>query len=208
VISEFRAEPNTIERGRFTTLRWSIQGATEASIEPVIGAVQTAGTRQAYPTADMTDTLRAKGPGGTVVARVAVWVTVPSPAPAAPPRKTLTDRLVREVLDAHFDFDKSNLRKDAREILTMDASVLKGLLRDFPKASIVIEGHCAERGSAEYNIALGDRRARVSKEFLIEMGVPADRLKIVSYGRERPQCVESTQVCWQNNRRAHFTSGQ
>jgi peptidoglycan-associated lipoprotein len=137
-----------------------------------------------------------------------VWVTVPSPAPAAPPRKTLTDRLVREVLDAHFDFDKSNLRKNAREILTMDAAMLKGLLRDFPKASIVIEGHCAERGSAEYNIALGDRRARVSKEFLIEMGVPADRLKIVSYGRERPQCVESTQVCWQKNRRAHFTSGQ
>ena len=71
-----------------------------------------------------------------------------------------------------------------------------------------MEGHCDERGSAEYNIGLGDRRSSSAKEFLVSLGVPADRLKTISYGKERPQCTESSESCWQKNRRAHFSPGQ
>ncbi len=71
----------------------------------------------------------------------------------------------------------------------------------------MIEGHCDERGSAEYNLALGDRRANSAKEFLQELGVPADRLSVISYGKERPQCTEHNEECWQKNRRVHFTAG-
>jgi peptidoglycan-associated lipoprotein len=73
---------------------------------------------------------------------------------------------------------------------------------------IVIEGHCDERGSAEYNLGLGDRRSTNAKEFLVQLGIPADRVKLVSYGKERPQCTESQEECWQKNRRVHFASGQ
>jgi peptidoglycan-associated lipoprotein len=206
VISEFRADPAAIERGQFTTLRWSTQGATEALIDPSIGTVPTTGARQIQPDAGVTYTLRARGPGGATTAQATVSVAVPPPAPPPPPRKTLTDRLALHVVDAHFDFNRSDLRSDARDVLTMNAAVLKGILKDFPDAAVVIEGHCDERGSAEYNLALGDRRARESMDFLVELGVPRDRLRIISYGKERPQCAVSTEACWQSNRRAHFAS--
>jgi peptidoglycan-associated lipoprotein len=118
------------------------------------------------------------------------------------------ERISSELQDAYFDYDKSDVRGDARDALTRDASALKAILADFPNATITLEGHCDERGSAEYNIGLGDRRASSAKEFLVSLGVPADRLKTVSYGKERPQCTESTESCWQKNRRAHFSQGQ
>ena len=93
--------------------------------------------------------------------------------------------------------------------LTQDATAVKAILADFPNASIVIEGHCDERGSAEYNLGLGDRRASSAKEFLlVQLGVPADRLKTISYGKERPLCTDSNEYCWQRNRRVHFSAGQ
>ena len=113
-----------------------------------------------------------------------------------------------EVQDAFFDYDKSDIREDARAALTRSADALKAILADFAGQSIGIEGHCDERGSAEYNLGLGDRRATAAKEFLTQLGVPADRLRTVSYGKERPQCTESTEDCWQKNRRAHFSAGQ
>ena len=88
--------------------------------------------------------------------------------------------------DAFFDYDKSDIRADARDALTQDAAALKSILADFPNATIVVEGHCDERGSAEYNLGLGDRRASSAKDFLVQLGVPADRLKTISYGKERP----------------------
>ena len=103
---------------------------------------------------------------------------------------TIDQRLSSDVQDAYFDYDKSDIRDDARETLTKDAAALKSILADFPNASIVVEGHCDERGSAEYNLGLGDRRATSAKEFLVQLGVPADRLKTISYGKERPQCTE------------------
>jgi peptidoglycan-associated lipoprotein len=116
--------------------------------------------------------------------------------------------MTAEVQDAFFDYDKSDIRADARDALTRDATALKGILADFPTAAIVIEGHCDERGSAEYNVGLGDRRAGAAKDFLVQLGIPADKLKTISYGKEMPQCTESNEACWQKNRRAHFTPGQ
>jgi peptidoglycan-associated lipoprotein len=112
------------------------------------------------------------------------------------------------LVDAYFDFDKSNIRKDAREILMMDARALDAILKEFPEGTIVIEGHCDERGSAEYNLGLGDRRATATREFLQQLGVPASRLNVVSFGKERPQCTEAGEDCWQKNRRTHFSAGQ
>jgi peptidoglycan-associated lipoprotein len=120
----------------------------------------------------------------------------------------MEQRLSSDVQDAFFDYDKSDVRSDARDVLTKNAAALKGILADFPNATIVVEGHCDERGSAEYNLGLGDRRAQSAKDFLVQLGVPADRLKTISYGKERPQCTEANESCWQRNRRAHFSAGQ
>jgi len=116
--------------------------------------------------------------------------------------------LSTDVQDAYFDYDKSDIREDARAALTRNATALKTLLSDYAGQSVLIEGHCDERGSAEDNLGLGDRRGSSAREFLVQLGVPADRLKTVSYGKERPQCTESTEDCWQKNRRVHFVSGE
>jgi peptidoglycan-associated lipoprotein len=113
-----------------------------------------------------------------------------------------------EVTDVFFDYDKSDIREDARGALTRNADAIKAILADFPSDSLTVEGHCDERGSAEYNLGLGDRRATAVKEFLMQLGVPSDRLRTISYGKERPQCTESNEDCWQRNRRAHFAAGQ
>jgi peptidoglycan-associated lipoprotein len=113
-----------------------------------------------------------------------------------------------DVQDGFFDYDKSDIRADARDALTRDVNALKAILNDFPSATIMIEGHCDERGSAEYNLGLGDRRASSAKEFLVQLGLPGDRLKTISYGKERPQCTEADEACYQKNRRVHFSPGQ
>jgi peptidoglycan-associated lipoprotein len=209
VIAQFTAEPDSIERGQSSTLRWSVSDATSVTIEPGLGAVQTNGSRQVFPSNTTTYTLTAVGTR-TVKATATVNVTVPPPAPTAPPadKKPFTTRLETEITDAYFDYDSSDIREDARNALTRDADALKAILRDFPNNSLVLEGHCDERGSAEYNLGLGDRRATAAKEFLIQLGIPADRLKTISYGKERPQCADSNEACWQKNRRAHFAAGQ
>jgi peptidoglycan-associated lipoprotein len=120
----------------------------------------------------------------------------------------MEQRLSSDVQDAFFDYDKSDIRGDARDALTRDAGALKAILADFPSAVIMVEGHCDDRGSAEYNLGLGDRRASSAKEFLVSLGVPADRLRSISYGKERPQCTEADEACYQKNRRAHFAPGQ
>ncbi len=159
-----------------------------------------------------TYTLTANGPGGPATANATVTVTGPA-APPPPPapranRGTLESRVLSDLRDALFDYDSNNVRDDARAALTADADALKRILTDFPNATIVVEGHCDERGSAEYNLGLGDRRATAARDFLTQLGVPADRLKTISYGKERPVCTESDESCWQRNRRAHFSVGQ
>jgi len=212
-VAQFTAEPTSIQRGQSSTLRWEVTGnVTSVSIDQTIGTVQNTGNRRVFPSDSTTYTLTATGPGGNTTASATVSVTSPPPPPPPPPPPavtvTLEQRVGSDVQDAYFDYDKSDIRADAREVLTRDANALKSILNDFPNASIVVEGHCDERGSAEYNLGLGDRRATAAKDFLVGLGVPGDRLKTISYGKERPQCTESNESCWQRNRRAHFAPGQ
>lgn len=206
---QFTAEPSTIERGQSATLRWSVSDATDVTISPAVGTVSARGDRQVSPTDTTTYTLSAKGPGGTESATATVTVTVPPPPPPAPEaKKSLQELLSTEVQDAYYDYDKSDIREDARATLTKDADALKRIFAELPDANVVLEGHCDERGSAEYNLGLGDRRAAAAKEFLVQLGVPADKVKTISYGKERPQCTESNEDCYQKNRRAHFSAAQ
>lgn len=102
--------------------------------------------------------------------------------------------------DIHFDFDRSVVRPGDRKIL--DASV--AYLRANPDLLVLIEGHCDERGTNEYNLALGERRAKAAMSYLVARGIAADRLTVMSYGEERPVCAEKTAACWARNRRDHF----
>jgi peptidoglycan-associated lipoprotein len=102
--------------------------------------------------------------------------------------------------DVYFDFDRYDLRADSREILKANSAWLKAN----PSAQVQIEGHCDERGTTEYNVALGSRRAESVKDYLVTLGTPTDRLSTISYGEEVPVCRERTEECWQKNRRARF----
>ena len=102
--------------------------------------------------------------------------------------------------NAYFDYDRADLREDARSVLAADA----GWLKRFPSTRVLVEGHCDERGTSEYNLALGDRRASAVREYLASLGIEASRVKTVSYGRERPFCAQETESCWQENRQGHL----
>jgi len=108
------------------------------------------------------------------------------------------------LVDAYFDFDRHDLRIDTKATLTSDAFILKSIVSEAPNTGLWIEGHCDERGSAEYNLALGAMRAEAAKAFLVELGFPGALLRTTSYGKERPQCTAETEECWQRNRRAHL----
>jgi peptidoglycan-associated lipoprotein len=136
----------------------------------------------------------------------------PAPPPSAPAPRALTedeifaqktaDQLNREgvLADVFFDLDASTIRTEGRAALTANANYLKR----WTSVRFNIEGHCDERGTAEYNLGLGDRRANAVKAYLVELGVPADRITVVSKGKETPFCSEHNEACWQQNRRGHF----
>ena len=196
--------------GQPSSLRWSITDATNVSIEG-IGPVSPNGRRAVYPTQTTTYTLTASGPGGNTTADATV--TVSSPPPPAPVQNTnnqmtVADILNKQVQDIHFDYDKSDIRAEDQAILQQDAAALKQIFSMDPNFIVQIEGNCDERGSAEYNLALGDQRAASAKQALIGMGVPADKLKTISYGKERPICTDATEDCYGRNRRDHFAAGQ
>lgn len=211
-ISRFDAEPSTIERGQSATLSWAVSGeATDITITPGVGTVAASGSRAVYPSNTQTYTLTATGPGGTDTRTVSVNVQAPAPPPPPPapkPQVSISEMLASQVQDIYFDYDRSDIREDARATLTRNADALKNIMSEFPNAAIIVEGHADERGSAEYNMGLSDRRATAVREFLGQLGVSGDRLRVVSYGKERPQCTESNEDCWQRNRRAHFSAGQ
>jgi len=207
VISAFTASPASIQRGQSATLRWSVENATNVTIQPSVGTVQPGGSRQVYPSSTTRYTLTAKGPGGTAEDTASISVTLPAPTAAAvPAKRSLEEMLSLRTKDAFFDYDKSSLRPDARAALSGDAGALKEIFKDFTTAKITVEGHCDERGSAEYNLALGDRRSTEARNYLVEFGVPAAQLTTISYGKERPQCTEHNEECWQKNRRAHLSA--
>lgn len=211
-IDTFAAEPASIERGQSSTLRWSVANATNMSIDQGVGTVQADGTRQVSPGNSTTYTLTASGAGGTDRRSVTVSVNAPPPPPPPPAKPTVTissaDMLSREAQDIFFDYDKSDLRADAQRAAMGNAELLKRIFAQDPNFTVIIEGHCDERGSAEYNLGLGDRRATSLKEYYTQQGLPADRIRTISYGKERPQCTDANEACYQRNRRDHMAPGQ
>jgi peptidoglycan-associated lipoprotein len=132
----------------------------------------------------------------------------PAPRPAMPPaetRKRIDDLLAR-IEDAYFDYDKATLRPDAMDALKKDSSELRDILKDWPEYKITIEGHCDERGSAEYNMALGQKRAEAARGYLTGIGIPADQFNVVSYGNERASKECKDDGCWQKDRKVHFVA--
>jgi peptidoglycan-associated lipoprotein len=137
-------------------------------------------------------------PPAPVVAAPAPPAPAPAPAPALP--RPAEFREVAALKPIYFDFDKSDIRPDAARILDGNIDWMKSN----PDAAILIEGHCDERGTNEYNIALGDRRARATLKYLTARGVAAGRITTISYGEERPACTAHDEACWAKNRRAQF----
>ncbi len=123
----------------------------------------------------------------------------PTPPPPPPPPAPTPKITASNFSDAFYDFDSYALRADAQAALDKDAKVL----RDNPDVSITIEGHCDERGTVEYNLALGEKRANAARDYLVNAGVPTARIQTVSYGKERPFAEGHDEAAWAQNRRAH-----
>ncbi len=180
------AEPGTIEKGACATLTWTSSGATGATIDQGIGDVGTSGDRQVCPPDTITYQITVTGAGGTATSSATVNV---SPMAGMPMLENI-----------HFDFDKSFIRNDAKPVLEKVAAHMK----ENPGAKLLIEGHCDERGTSEYNIALGQRRADSTRKYLTNLGVDAGRLSTISYGEEKPADPGHNEAAWAKNRRAVF----
>ena len=149
-------------------------------------------------------TPRSPAPTPQPVQRAADNPRQPTSMPPAV-RQQLNEYLAR-MEDALFDYDKATIRTDARTALADDVKVIRDILAAYPAQKLLIEGNADERGSEEYNMALGDKRARAAEDFLASMGIPNAQLTIVSFGKDRPVCTNNDEACWQKNRRAHVTA--
>ena len=199
-----QAAPTFIQQGESTTLTWSSTNATAVTLTPG-DAVSPEGSSKVSPTESTTYSITATGPGGR--AEASARVTVSAAAPVAPPPQptaSMDEQFRTSVADAYFDYNKADIRADARDALAKTAQFLRGS----PQIKVNIEGHCDERGSTEYNLGLGETRAQAVRQFLISLGVAAERINTVSMGKEKPFCTESTEECWQQNRRGHFVQAR
>jgi peptidoglycan-associated lipoprotein len=169
-----------------------------------IGRVGPSGSQLVTPSTSTTYRLTAKGAGGTQEATARVTVTSPPPPTAFTPSATEQELFARSVKDIYFNYDSYELRASDQPTLQADAAFLKS----HSNIRFTMEGHCDERGSVEYNLALGENRANSVKQALVKLGVPASSIKTISYGKEKPICTEHNEACWQQNRRAHFAYGQ
>jgi peptidoglycan-associated lipoprotein len=193
------ANPNTINPGQSTTLTWQTTNANDVSIDG-IGPVDASGSRQVSPADSTTYHLVAKGAGGTQDATARVTVNTPPPPPPPTASATEEELFAQNVHDIYFDYDKADIRADQQSSVRSDAQ----FMQQHAGIHITVEGHCDERGSTEYNLALGTSRADAVKSALVQAGIGADRIKTYSYGKEKPFCNESNEACWQQNRRGHF----
>jgi peptidoglycan-associated lipoprotein len=193
--------PDAVEKGQSATLTWKSANATGVTIDNGVGTVESSGSRSVRPSVSTTYSAKASGPGGTAVAEARVTVT--APIAVTPPQTPVIDDarfFETNIKDAFFDYDQYTIRDDAKAALTADARALN----QRPSIRVTIQGHCDERGSEKYNLALGDRRANAAKEFLVSQGVSGSRIETISYGEEQPFCEDHSEECWQNNRRAHI----
>ena len=201
--AQLTATPTVIDAGDQVQLTWHTTDATSVSIDG-LGDVPTVGVKTVTPTQSTTYHLVARNETGS--ADASARVTVNGPVAVGTKSTTMTDAdLVRaNVQDIFFDYDTYDIRADAQATLAKDASFLV----QHPEIKIVIGGYCDERGSDEYNMVLGQNRAQAAKTALVTAGVAADRLRVISYGKEKPFCSESNEECWQLNRRAGFSIDQ
>jgi peptidoglycan-associated lipoprotein len=167
------ANPEVIQQGQTTVLTWNTENASNITIEG-LGEVPASGSKSVTPSGSMTYTLVAKGPGGTQNASARVTVNEKTAEVTAP-------------------------SPSEEELFASDAA----FLMQHPSIKVVLEGHCDNRGSEEYNLALGTSRAESLKKALLQQGVPEDRVKTISYGKEKPFCSEDNDQCWQQNRVDH-----
>jgi peptidoglycan-associated lipoprotein len=198
--AQITATPSVVSAGDQVVLSWRTADATSISIDG-IGDVPSSGVKTVMPTESTSYHLVARGPGGTADATARVTVNS-APAVVVPTTTMSLEQEFRaKVQDAFFDYDTYDIRSDAQAVLSRDASFLVS----HPDIKILVGGYCDERGSNEYNLALGQNRADAAKNALVTAGVAANRIRVVSYGKEKPFCSESTEECWQQNRRAGFT---
>jgi peptidoglycan-associated lipoprotein len=192
--------PSAIEQGGSSTLTWTTTNATQVNIAG-LGTVPPDGSRTVTPASSTDYTLTATGASGVPVRAVTrITVTPPPARAAAPPSPTDEELFAQNIRDAYFDYDKYDLRSADKLTAEQDASFLKS----HPGWKILIEGHCDDRGSAEYNISLGDNRAQSLRKALTDDGVAASRIRVISYGKEKPFCTNDNEQCWQKNRRDHL----
>ena len=193
------ASPNDLQPGQPVQLTWSTQNAQTISLSG-IGTVAAQGSTTVRPQSSTTYVLTATGPGGSKEASARVTVTQPPPS-AAKASPTDEELFSESVKDIFFAYDKAVVPSNEESAVERDARFLAA----HPYMKLLISGHCDERGSEDYNLALGDGRADSVRDQLERLGVSADRIRTISYGKEKPFCTEETEACWQMNRRAHFS---
>lgn len=193
------ATPSEVTAGNPIVLSWNTTNTSTATIDG-LGDVASVGSKTVTPTSSMSYHLVAKGAGGTADATASVTVNA-APAVAKGPSMSAEDEFRANVKDVFFEYDTYSLRGDAEATLSRDAAYLAS----HPDVKIVLGGYCDDRGSDEYNLALGQNRAGSAQKMLEQNGIAASRIHVISYGKEKPFCTEATEACWQQNRRAGFS---
>ena len=201
------ADPLAIDLGQSLVLNWRTTNATSATIDG-IGDVPVNGTQTVSPANSTNFHLVAKGDGGTAEANVRVTVRVPTvPSGAGATGQAISESDMGSdaafhaaVQDVYFDYDSFDLGPDAETSVSGAARYLN----THPAIKVLIGGYCDDRGSAEYNITLGENRANAAREALVNAGVAPSRIRVVSYGKERQFCTDEAESCWHQNRRAQF----
>lgn len=192
--------PSDITQGQSAKLTWEAQNATNVTIEP-IGGVSANGSQSVNPTESTTYRIVATGPGGSADSSARLTVSAPPAVAETAPSPTLQELFERNVKDAFFAYDSYNLDTETTQMLASNAQ----FLRQHPDLKFTVVGHCDERGSEEYNLALGASRAEAVKQALVAQGISGASIATNSVGKEKPFCTESNEECWHLNRRGHFT---
>ena len=195
--------PGTIERGEHTTLKWSSENGTSLVINNGIGNVRPTGEIVISPGQSTTYTATVRGRGGEARASTRITVLEPRKDPLVLTDAQQLGNLIKQrtIKMVHFAYDKAQLTATVKATLQQNALYF----RQYPNVTFVVEGHCDERGSEEYNLALGDRRAIAVRDYLIQLGIERGRIEAVSYGEEQPLDTRKNEAAFARNRRAQFS---